>query len=85
MKESALVFYQVLNCFVHLGLTIFTFAQSYSTLFLYFYGGEAISSGQGSYLLRAHSFSVLLMGVNGVTECYAFSTMTANQLNKWIN
>lgn len=80
--EVARVLHQSLSCFVDIGLLIFTFGQSYSSLLLYYYGGETIVSGEGPKLLRAHSFSVILLGINGITECYAFSTMTALQLNK---
>lgn len=84
MKEASTVLHQSLNCFVDVGLVIFTFGQSYSNLLLYLYGGESIASGQGPTLLRAHSFSVLLLGINGITECYTFSTMSAHQLNRYL-
>ena len=82
MKEAATVLRQVLDCIICLGLVIVVFGQNYSSLLLYLYGGESLATGLGPDLLRAHCFSVLLLGVNGITECYTFSTMTTEQLNK---
>ncbi|KAL0276852.1 UNVERIFIED_CONTAM: hypothetical protein PYX00_004329 [Menopon gallinae] len=83
MKEAATVLQQALKCVVALGLVIITFGQTYSVLLLHLYGGEFLSKGDGPILLKAHCFSVLLLGVNGITECYSFSTMTADELNKY--
>lgn len=84
MKEAATVLQHALKCIVALGLVIITFGQTYSSLLLHLYGGEFLSKGEGPILLKAHCFSVLLLGVNGITECYSFSTMTAEELNKYV-
>lgn len=82
MEEVFMVLNQALNCFTDVGLLIFAFGQSYSNLFLYLYGGERLINGEGPFLLQVHSFSVILLGINGITECFTFSTMNAKELNK---
>lgn len=84
MDEASKVLQQVLRCISSLGLIILTFGQGYSTLLLYLYGGPKLAKGQGPTLLRAHCLSVLLLAVNGVTECYAFATMTAQRLDRLV-
>nr|CAD7419336.1 unnamed protein product [Timema poppensis] len=81
MSESSNVLCQLLRCITSLGLVILVFGQSYSTLLLFLYGGRGLISGPGPTLMRAHCLSVLLLAVNGVTECYSFATMSTRQLD----
>nr|CAD7572183.1 unnamed protein product [Timema californicum] len=82
MSESSNVLCQLLRCIASLGLVILVFGQSYSTLLLFLYGGRGLISGPGPTLMRAHCLSVLLLAVNGVTECYSFATMSTRQLDR---
>nr|CAD7441970.1 unnamed protein product [Timema bartmani] len=83
MSESSNVLCQLLRCITSLGLVILVFGQSYSTLLLFLYGGRGLISGPGPTLMRAHCLSVLLLAVNGVTECYSFATMSTRQLDRY--
>nr|CAD7258170.1 unnamed protein product [Timema shepardi] len=83
MSESSNVLCQLLRCIASLGLVILVFGQSYSTLLLFLYGGRGLISGPGPTLMRAHCLSVLLLAVNGVTECYSFATMSTRQLDRY--
>ncbi|XP_023711319.1 protein RFT1 homolog isoform X2 [Cryptotermes secundus] len=83
MAESANVLYQLLRCITCIGLVIVVFGQSYSHLLLYLYGGESLIMGPGPTLMRTHCLAVLLLGINGITECYAFATMNTSQLDKY--
>lgn len=83
MAESANVLYQLLRCITCIGLVIVVFGQSYSHLLLYLYGGESLIMGPGPTLMRTHCLAVLLLAINGITECYAFATMNTAQLDKY--
>lgn len=83
MAESANVLYQLLRCITCIGLVIVVFGQSYSQLLLYLYGGESLIIGPGPTLMRTHCLAVLLLAINGITECYAFATMNTAQLDKY--
>ncbi len=66
-----------------IGLVILAFGYSYSHLLLHIYGGENLSSGLGPSLLRGHCVFVLFMAINGVSECYAFATMTSDEVGDY--
>lgn len=67
-----------------LGLTIVVFGQAYSETLLYLYGGQVLTSDPlPTILLRCHCFNVFFLAVNGITECYAFATMSTVQLDRY--
>ena len=63
-------------------LTILSFGYAYSHLALEIYGGSILSEGEGPTLLRWYCFYVLLLAVNGVTECFVFAAMSQVQVDK---
>ncbi|XP_067011632.2 man(5)GlcNAc(2)-PP-dolichol translocation protein RFT1 [Anabrus simplex] len=83
ISESANVLYQLLRCICCIGLVILTFGLSYSKLLLFLYGGEKLIDGPGPLLMRVHCLAVLLLAVNGITECYANATMNTAQLDRF--
>ncbi|KAJ4442356.1 hypothetical protein ANN_03942 [Periplaneta americana] len=83
MAESAKVLYEVIRCITCIGLVIVVFGQSYSHLLLFLYGGESLILGPGLTLMLAHCLAVLLIAINGITECYAFATMNTAQLDRY--
>ncbi|XP_014287968.1 man(5)GlcNAc(2)-PP-dolichol translocation protein RFT1 isoform X1 [Halyomorpha halys] len=83
MKEAATVLKQLLRCMSSLGLLIVCFGQGYSRLLLLLYGGQTLADDLGTLLLRTHCFAVLLLGLNGISECYALATMSASQLDRY--
>lgn len=82
MDEAAFVLQNLLRSVSSLGLLVVCFGQSYSRLALLLYGGTKLASGLGPKLLRTHCLAILLMAVNGSTECYALSTMNTEKLNR---
>lgn len=62
-------------------LTILSFGYSYSFLALDIYGGHLLSEGEGPSLLRWYCVYVLLLAVNGVTECFVFAAMSQAQVD----
>ncbi|XP_062854204.1 protein RFT1 homolog [Trichomycterus rosablanca] len=77
----------VLECLLKLvlliGLIITAFGYSYSHLALDMYGGELLSSGSGPSLLRCYSFYVLLLAINGITECFVFAAMSKEEVDRY--
>lgn len=83
VDESAMVLKQLLSGLTSLGLAIVAFGQSYSRLLLLLYGGEKLTMYPGPQLMQTHCLSVLLLSINGITECYAMATMTAVQIDRY--
>ncbi|RVE73238.1 hypothetical protein OJAV_G00048770 [Oryzias javanicus] len=85
-QEAASMAAEVLECLLKLvvviGLIITVFGYGYSHLALDIYGGSLLSSGAGPVLLRCYSCYVLLLAVNGVTECFVFATMSKEEVDK---
>lgn len=84
IQESCTVLSQVCKTVSSIGLIVLVFGLSYSRTLLYLYGGEAfVASGLPVQLLRSHCMAIVLMAINGITECYTFATMTSAQLNSY--
>ncbi|MEE6519978.1 hypothetical protein FKM82_017748 [Ascaphus truei] len=66
-----------------IGLTITAFGYAYSQLALDIYGGSMLSAGSGPSLLRCYCLYVLLLAINGVTECFTFATMSKDQVDRY--
>ncbi|XP_032146093.1 protein RFT1 homolog isoform X3 [Sapajus apella] len=65
------------------GLTITVFGFAYSQLALDIYGGAMLSSGSGPVLLRSYCLYVLLLAINGVTECFTFAAMSKEEVDRY--
>lgn len=78
---------EVLGCLLKLvlviGLIITVFGYAYSHLALDIYGGSLLSSGAGPSLLRCYSSYVLLLAINGVTECFVFAAMSKEEVDRY--
>lgn len=79
---SASTLKHLLKLLTHIGLVIFTFGQAYSSLLLHIYGGSALSGSLAPLLLRWHCAYIVLIAVNGVTECFVFAAMNKEQLDQ---
>ncbi|XP_069007205.1 man(5)GlcNAc(2)-PP-dolichol translocation protein RFT1 isoform X2 [Embiotoca jacksoni] len=86
-QEDVSMAAEVLECLLKLvlviGLIISVFGYAYSHLALDIYGGSLLSSGAGPGLLRSYSCYVLLLAVNGVTECFVFAAMSQEEVDKY--
>uniref|UniRef100_A0A3B4CK02 Protein RFT1 homolog n=1 Tax=Pygocentrus nattereri TaxID=42514 RepID=A0A3B4CK02_PYGNA len=86
-QEEVSIASNVLECLLKLvlliGLIITAFGYSYSYLALDMYGGGLLSSGTGPSLLRCYSFYVLLLAINGVTECFVFAAMSKEEVDRY--
>ena len=72
----------ILRLVLIIAMTIVAFGYSYSHLALDIYGGSLLVSGGGVLLLRWYCVYVLMLAVNGVTECFMFALMSEDQVNR---
>uniref|UniRef100_A0A4W6EP01 Protein RFT1 homolog n=1 Tax=Lates calcarifer TaxID=8187 RepID=A0A4W6EP01_LATCA len=86
-QEEVAIAADVLECLLKLvlviGLIITVFGYAFSHLALDIYGGSLLSNGAGPTLLRCYSCYVLLLAVNGVTECFVFAAMSQEEVDKY--
>jgi oligosaccharide translocation protein RFT1 len=68
-----------------IALVILVFGNSYSELALDIYGGQILSQGAGPILLRSFCVYLLFLAVNGMTECFMFSSMSQERVNRYNN
>ncbi|KAG8436262.1 hypothetical protein GDO86_007385 [Hymenochirus boettgeri] len=66
-----------------IGLVIIAFGFAYSQLALDLYGGSMLSGGSGPVLLRCYCVYVLLLAINGITECFTFASMSKEQVDRY--
>ncbi|XP_048347637.1 protein RFT1 homolog [Sphaerodactylus townsendi] len=83
ISMAASVLELLLKLVLLIGLTITVFGYAYSQLALDLYGGSMLSLGSGPSLLRCYSLYVLLLAVNGVTECFAFASMCKEEVDRY--
>lgn len=83
MGECAAVLEELLRVVLSVGLVVVCFGQAYSRLVLLLYGGPTLAEGLAPLLLRAHSLAILLLALNGSTECYTFATMDSQRIDRF--
>ncbi|XP_075403634.1 man(5)GlcNAc(2)-PP-dolichol translocation protein RFT1 isoform X2 [Tenrec ecaudatus] len=83
MAVAAMVLESLLKLALLAGLTITVFGFAYSQLALDIYGGTMLSSGAGPALLRSYCVYVLLLAINGVTECFTFAAMSKEEVDRY--
>lgn len=74
----------LLKLVLMVALVIVTFGYSYSYLALDMYGGSVLLEGGGAILLRWFCVYVLLLAVNGVTECFVFAAMSQQEVDRCV-
>ncbi|XP_011644754.1 protein RFT1 homolog isoform X1 [Pogonomyrmex barbatus] len=82
IQESVNVLTHLCSIVTSIGLIVLIFGQFYSSMLLELYGGSKLTSPLPVFLLRAHCLAVLLLGINGVTECYTNATADSATINK---
>lgn len=80
---AAAVLESLLKLALLTGLTVTVFGFAYSQLALDIYGGAMLSSGSGPVLMRCYCLYVLLLAVNGVTECFTFAAMSKEDVDRY--
>ncbi|XP_047365964.1 protein RFT1 homolog isoform X2 [Vespa velutina] len=82
IQESISVLTHMCSAVTAIGFIILVFGQSYSSTLLWLYGGAKLTSNLPVLLLRTHCLAILLLGINGVTECYTNATADSATINK---
>lgn len=82
VQESVTVLTQLCSVVTSIGLVVLVFGQSYSSLLLWLYGGPKLTAYLPVLLLRSHCLAVLLLGINGVTECYTNATADSKTIDR---
>ncbi|XP_046609050.1 protein RFT1 homolog [Neodiprion virginianus] len=82
VQESVNVLTQLCSVVTSIGLIVLVFGQSYSSLLLWLYGGSKLTAYLPVLLLRSHCLAVLLLGINGVTECYTNATADSKTIDR---
>ena len=72
----------IIKTVLMIGVTVLVFGYSFSHLALDIYGGSMLVEGGGAYLLRWYCVYVLILALNGVTECFVFAIMSEHEVNK---
>uniref|UniRef100_A0A8C6IF45 Protein RFT1 homolog n=1 Tax=Mus spicilegus TaxID=10103 RepID=A0A8C6IF45_MUSSI len=80
---AAAVLESLLKLALLTGLTMTVFGFAYSQLALDIYGGAMLSSGSGPVLMRCYCLYVLLLAINGVTECFTFAAMSKEEVDRY--
>lgn len=84
VKEACDVLRNVCKGVSSIGLISFVFGQSFAGTLLLLYGGQDfVASGLPELLLRWHTFAIVLMAINGITEGYMFATNTSKDINTY--
>lgn len=84
VMETGQVVSNLCKAVTSIGLLGFTFGQSYAGTLLLLYGGtEFVSGGLPEILLRWHSFAIILLAINGITEGYMFATITSREIDRY--
>ncbi|KAK4874808.1 hypothetical protein RN001_014168 [Aquatica leii] len=82
--EASVVLNRLCRVVTSIGFIVIVFGQSYSHTLLYLYGGKVLTDDPlPTTLLQFHCVAVLLLAINGVTECYVFATMNNEELDKY--
>lgn len=72
----------ILKFVLVVAMVIVSFGYAYSYLALNIYGGKLLSE-EGPTLLRWYCVYVLLLAVNGVTECFVMAAMSQKQVDRY--
>ena len=66
-------------------LIILTFGFSYSHLALTIYGGQHLVNNGGHTLMRWFCLYVVMLAVNGITECFFFAVMSEEDVERSVS
>lgn len=83
VKLAAKVLQSLLKFVVLLGCIILIFGYAYSYLLLDIYAGPILSSYPGPKLLRWFCVYVLVIAINGTTECFVFAAMSQQEVDRY--
>ncbi|VDK51220.1 unnamed protein product [Anisakis simplex] len=62
------------------GVIVCVFAIPYSPLAVTIYGGSLLANNSGASILRLYCVYIVVIAINGITECFAMATMNSSQI-----
>ncbi|KAL5266565.1 hypothetical protein ACHWQZ_G003817 [Mnemiopsis leidyi] len=65
------------------GLVVTVYGLSYARLALLIYGGSNLADSDGPLLLQWHCPYIAVCGINGVSECFYFATMSQMEVESY--
>uniref|UniRef100_A0A914YC46 Protein RFT1 homolog n=1 Tax=Panagrolaimus superbus TaxID=310955 RepID=A0A914YC46_9BILA len=80
LKKVSTTYFSLLRIIINLGLVVLVFGIPYATLVIRIYGGEQVAENNGGQMLMLYLVYLLIMAVNGITECFAFASMGTNEI-----
>uniref|UniRef100_F1KVI7 Protein RFT1 homolog n=1 Tax=Ascaris suum TaxID=6253 RepID=F1KVI7_ASCSU len=80
VKRAVSTLEGLLHLTVVTGVIVCVFAVPYSPLAVSIYGGDLLSKNSGAAILRFYCVYIVIIAVNGITECFAMATMSSAQL-----
>ncbi|KAL3984936.1 Rft family protein [Acanthocheilonema viteae] len=80
MKKGINAMNGLLHIVIVIGTVIFVFAIPYSPLAVKIYGGALLINNAGANILRFYCFYIIVIAINGITECFAMATMNEEEL-----
>ncbi|XP_011674796.1 protein RFT1 homolog isoform X2 [Strongylocentrotus purpuratus] len=83
IQLASKVLQALLKFVVLVGSIILIFGFAYSYLLLDLYAGPVLSSPPGPKLLRWFCVYVLLLAINGTTECFVFAAMSQQEVDRY--
>uniref|UniRef100_A0AC34QA76 Protein RFT1 homolog n=1 Tax=Panagrolaimus sp. JU765 TaxID=591449 RepID=A0AC34QA76_9BILA len=79
-KKVTDTYFNVLKVVIMLGLVLLVFGIPYSSLAVRIYGGSVLVENNGHQMLDLYLLYLLVMAINGITECFAFATMGSREI-----
>ncbi|CAI4226852.1 unnamed protein product [Auanema sp. JU1783] len=70
----------ILHITLVIGLVVSVFGVPYSKLAVWLYGGSLLADNGGAVLLSLYCFYILIIAINGITECFAMASMNNSQV-----
>ncbi|XP_054751425.2 protein RFT1 homolog [Lytechinus pictus] len=83
IQLASKVLQSLLKFVVLIGSIVLIFGYAYSYLLLDLYAGPVLSSPPGPKLLRWFCVYVLLIAINGTTECFVFAAMSQHDVDRY--
>eukprot|EP00116_Pleurobrachia_bachei_P004406 sb/3464668/ len=65
------------------GIIVTIYGMSYARVALLIYGGYQLANSEGPMLLLWHCPYIAVCGINGVSECYYFATMSQREVERY--
>ncbi|KAE9556438.1 hypothetical protein FO519_000323 [Halicephalobus sp. NKZ332] len=80
LKKVSETYFNLLRIVINLGIVVLVFGIPYSSIVVKLYGGDILVENQGHKMLDLYLVYLLVMAINGITECFAFASMGSNEI-----